>query len=523
VAAGSEDARTVGRYAMHAPLASGGMATVHLGRLLGAVGFSRTVAIKRLHAQYAKDPEFVAMFLDEARLAARIRHANVIPTLDVVTEGEEVFLVMEYAPGESLWRLGRAISERHARLPLRVVSSILVGILHGLHAAHEARDEQGAPLNIVHRDVSPQNVLVGTDGVAKLLDFGVAKAAGRAQFTREGQLKGKLGYMPPEQLRGEAVTRAADLYAVGVVLWELVTGERLFHGDNEGVIVVQVLRGEIPSPFAVLQQRGLSLLPEDAQANLGDLEQLIARAVASDPGQRHTTARELAIALEQAVPPAHAAEVGQWVELLAHDALARRARAVEDLERGPASAGASLTASSPPPAASSGLLSGVPTTGTDLRAQPSSLSVVTRSAPSAPVTRDNPVLAAVVGALVGLFLVGLAVLWRGVRAHGPAAAEGPTAAPLVAKGAGAEATTPAPAPSPLELVTSASAPGLAPALPAPSASVAPAPAAKVAAPTPSAHKPVQHGRVAPPPPKLDCSPPYTTDAEGIRHFKPGCV
>ena len=514
MAAALEDARTVGRYAMHAPLASGGMATVHLGRLLGAVGFARTVAIKRLHAQYAKDPEFVAMFLDEARLAARIRHANVIPTLDVVTEGDEVFLVMEYAPGESLWRLGRAISERHARLPLRVVSSILVGILHGLHAAHEARDEKGAPLNIVHRDVSPQNVLVGTDGVAKLLDFGVAKAAGRAQFTREGQLKGKLGYMPPEQLRGEPVTRAADLYAVGVVLWELVTGERLFHGDNEGVIVVQVLRGEIPSPFAVLHQRGLSLLPEDAQANFGDLEHLIARALSPDPAQRHATARELAIALEQAVPPAHAAEVGQWVELLAHDALARRALAVEELERAPASSGASLTASAPP--ASSGLFSGVPATGADLRANPSSLSVVTRT-PSTPVPRDNPVLAAVIGAAVGLFLVGLAVLWRGVRAHGAAAAEA-VPAPLVAKGAGAASPPP---PSAVEAAPSASGLAQAPALPAPSA-LAPAP--KVAAPPPpTTLKPAHHGRAAPPPPKLDCSPPYTTDAEGIRHFKPGCV
>src|SRR5262245_51026591 len=169
----------IGRYALHGELASGGMATVHLGRLLGPVGFSRTVAIKRLHAQYAQDPEFVSMFLDEARLAARIRHPNVVPTLDVVATSGELFLVMEYVPGESLSRLARAARDRMERMPPRIVSAIMSGVLHGLHAAHEAKSERGEPLGIVHRDVSPQNVLVGTDGVARVLDFGVAKAAGR--------------------------------------------------------------------------------------------------------------------------------------------------------------------------------------------------------------------------------------------------------------------------------------------------------------------------------------------------------
>ncbi|HEX7603641.1 MAG TPA: serine/threonine-protein kinase, partial [Polyangiaceae bacterium] len=171
----------LGRYALHAEIAAGGMATVYLGRLHGAVGFGRTVAIKRLHPHLAKDPEFVSMFLDEAHLAARVQHPNVVPTLDVVTSDRELFLVLEYVRGESFSALIRAARAAGQTLPIPVVVAVVVGLLNGLHAAHEATDEQGKPLGIVHRDVSPQNVLVGADGVARVLDFGVAKAATRLQ------------------------------------------------------------------------------------------------------------------------------------------------------------------------------------------------------------------------------------------------------------------------------------------------------------------------------------------------------
>src|SRR5580700_10113505 len=211
---------TVGRYALHHEIASGGMATVHIGRLLGPVGFARTVAIKRLHAHMARNPEFVAMFLDEARLAARIRHPNVVSTLDVVATEGELFVVMEYVPGDSLARLLHAAREAGEPVPLPVAASIMVDVLHGLHAAHEASDERGQPLGLVHRDVSPHNVLVGTDGAAHVIDFGIAKAAGRAQVTREGQLKGKLAYMAPEQLKGgtggSKVDRRADVFGAAV-------------------------------------------------------------------------------------------------------------------------------------------------------------------------------------------------------------------------------------------------------------------------------------------------------------------
>ena len=199
--------RVVGRYALYDEIAAGGMATVHIGRLLGPVGFSRTVAIKRLHPQFAKDPEFVAMFLDEARLAARIRTRTSSPTLDVVPAGGELFLVMEYVRGRvarrSCSRAARA-GERAARRSRRHRASWRA-CCTACTPRTRRRTTSGEPLGIVHRDVSPQNILVGIDGVARVLDFGVAKAAGRLQTTRDGQLKGKLAYMAPEQIEGEVL------------------------------------------------------------------------------------------------------------------------------------------------------------------------------------------------------------------------------------------------------------------------------------------------------------------------------
>src|SRR5512143_55930 len=185
----------VGRYTVHGELASGGMATVHIGRMGGAGGFAKLVAIKRMHPQFAKDPDFLAMFLDEARLVTRIRHPNVVQPLDVIVERGEVLLVMEYIHGEALSRLNRVLRAKNERIPLRISIAILSAMLHGLHAAHEAKNEKGEPLGIVHRDISPQNIIVGVDGVARVLDFGIAKAADQVHLTREGELKGKLVYM----------------------------------------------------------------------------------------------------------------------------------------------------------------------------------------------------------------------------------------------------------------------------------------------------------------------------------------
>jgi formylglycine-generating enzyme required for sulfatase activity/serine/threonine protein kinase len=320
-----------GRYMLYGEIAAGGMATVHIGRQLGTAGFSRTVAIKRLQPQFARDPEFVSMIVDEARLVARIRHPNVVPTLDIVAADGQLLLVMEYVPGESLARLVRSMRIGASKVPPRIASAIVAGALNGLHAAHEATDERGQPLHLVHRDVSPQNVLVGSDGVARMIDFGVAKAAGRIQSTREGKVKGKFAYMAPEQLSTAGVTRQTDVYAAAVVLWETLTCERLFDGDSEAVVLGRVLQGKVQPP----SHRLPAISPE--------LDEVTMRGLDRDPGRRFKTAREMALALETACPPATATEVGAWVEASAAPALARRARGVAEIEssssvRGPTSA-----------------------------------------------------------------------------------------------------------------------------------------------------------------------------------------
>ncbi len=317
-AGANEAGSVVGRYVVYDEIAAGGMASVHLGRLLGAVGFSRTVAIKRLHPHLARDGEFANMFLDEARLAARIRHPNVVAVLDVVHDAGELLLVMDYVQGESLSRLGRAM--KPGGIPPRLAVTVVTGVLHGLHAAHEATTEQGEPLHIVHRDVSPQNVMVGVDGVARIFDFGVAKAAHRAQTTQDGSIKGKISYMAPEQLLSEAVDRRADVYSAAVVLWEALTGERLFEGENQGRVIRKVLDEPVPLPSSVTPG-----LPKA-------LDQAVMRGLERDLDKRWQTARDFAAALEQCTPAASATQLGEWVESIGGSSLGDRAQRVKDIE-----------------------------------------------------------------------------------------------------------------------------------------------------------------------------------------------
>ena len=312
--------RFVGRYALLGKLAAGGMATVHVGRLVGPVGFSRMVAVKRLHPEYARDPEFVSMFLDEARVASKFQHPNVVSTLDVVATGGELYLVMDYVHGQSLSWLVKQATKLGEHIPPRIVTSIISGCLQGLHAAHEARDERGVPLNIVHRDVSPQNVMVGADGLARVLDFGVAKAAGRMQHTREGRIKGKLAYMPPEQLQSDFIDRKADIYATAVVLWETLTMSRLFKGATETSTLMKVLGADVPPPSKVA-----SWVPPE-------LDAIVLRGLDRDVTKRWSSAREMALALERAGGVASTAEVSDWLERIAKSELEERASRIAALE-----------------------------------------------------------------------------------------------------------------------------------------------------------------------------------------------
>jgi serine/threonine protein kinase len=280
------------RYEILAKLAAGGMATVYVARVQAVAGFERLVAIKVLHANLAHEDEFIRMFLDEARLAASIRHPNVVPTIDVCGAKETgcgYFIVMEYIEGDHLGALMSSAHKAQERLPLPVVLRILADALGGLGAAHALRDDAGRTLNLVHRDVSPHNIMVGRDGVVRLTDFGVAKAEDRLTHTRDGQVKGKLAYMAPEQAVSGATDARSDLFSVGVILWECVTGQRLFRADTTAGTLNKLLREPIAAPSSV-------------DPALAPLDALLAKALARDPDARFQTADDFARAIEEVAP-----------------------------------------------------------------------------------------------------------------------------------------------------------------------------------------------------------------------------
>jgi len=279
----------VDRYELVGEIASGGMATVYLARLTGVGGFQRFVAIKRLHPHLASEKEFVEMFLDEARIAARIHHPNVVPILEVGASVVGYYLVMEYIEGDTLARLLARAATRGKRLPVGIALRIALDMLAGLHAAHELRDDAGEAVHLVHRDVSPQNVLVGLDGISRITDFGVARAASRLTATRVGQLKGKIAYMAPEQAAGEEqIDRRADVFAAGIVVWEELAAKRLFKAENEAATLSRVMT-ETVQPLT-------SIVPDLSTA----LSNVVLRALERNPEQRFSSCAQFADALEAA-------------------------------------------------------------------------------------------------------------------------------------------------------------------------------------------------------------------------------
>ncbi|MEZ4222266.1 MAG: serine/threonine-protein kinase [Polyangiaceae bacterium] len=320
----------LGRYTFFDEIAAGGMATVYVARQQGEAGFGRVVAAKRLHPALAKDPDAAEAFAREARHVSRIKHANVVPVLDVVRDRGELVMVLELVVGAPLSSLIRQARATGSGVPPNIAVAIIAGVLRGLHAAHEAVDEQGHPLALVHRDVSPQNVIVGVDGIARVLDFGIAKAAAQGNATR-GQLKGKPGYMAPEQVQGTDVDARTDVFAAAVVAWELLTRQRLFAGSNDVAVARKILDKRIDAPSRV----------EPAVPK--QLDAVVVRGLEREPSLRWATALEFAEALEQASTPASSSEVARWVSASCADEIASLVAAQARAEQEAHAAASALT------------------------------------------------------------------------------------------------------------------------------------------------------------------------------------
>ncbi len=495
----------VGRYLLHRQIARGGMATIHIARLMGDVGFSRIVAAKRLHPELAQDAEFVAMFLDEARVASKVHHRNVVPVLDLVTLGEEIVLVQEYVHGAPLSWLQRAAHVARAPIPVPVACAIACDVLAGLHAAHETTDEMGVPLHIVHRDVSPQNILIATDGTARLLDFGIAKVEMAGHVTRKGTFKGKLGYAPPEQIRGKA-TRQSDVYSLSIVLWELLVGRRLFGAvESEAELIGKIMAGDIPTVTSAVEDRGWH--GNYRWSQLETLEPIVAKGLAKDQAQRWSTAAEMAEELGQAVAPASGSDVADWLRAIGKEFLDGRDKLIAAEE-------ASYRRSA---------------IGTQVSANRLGTVVSQPSSPTRQRHRKR-VLAGAITACFAIALVTVALLHdSGDRTPTAAIAPPPTApaatpqvpaaSPPPAEPVAAPAETTMAAPRVVHVAPPQRAIAKAAPHPAPRPYVIAPPPPPVIAPAPPPAPVV----IAPPsPPKPDCSTPYYFEGSK-KLFKPECV
>jgi serine/threonine-protein kinase len=280
----SEPSAASSRYQVITTLGQGGMARVLLTRSRGPAGVTKLLVVKELRAELKDDPEFLTMFLDEARIAARLNHPNVIQTYEVSSEGEHPVIVMEYLEGQSLGALLSRVTRK--AMPVELHLYILAQALAGLHYAHELRDFDGTPLNVVHRDVSPHNLFVTYDGQVKLLDFGIAKAEGSTGLTRAGVFKGKVGYAAPEQLARTPLDRRADVFSLGVMIWEAIAHKRLGTGDLEGAVMLRRVEGKDPK------------IKEIAPETPDELARICDKATAPDPADRYATAAELRAALD---------------------------------------------------------------------------------------------------------------------------------------------------------------------------------------------------------------------------------
>ncbi len=276
----------LGKYEIVAYLASGGMAELYLARSRGIAGFEKVVALKRILPKLAEDEDVVSMFIDEARLAASLHHPNLAQVYDIGKDGGSFFFTMEYIHGEDLRTVMLRAAKKKRGLSLSTSLLIVTQVAAGLHHAHDKKAADGQPLGTVHRDVSPANVMLTMDGAVKIVDFGVAKAAARKTQTQTGSVKGKIGYLSPEQAQGEELDRRSDVFALGILLFELTTGTRLYQGPHDLAVLTKLLNQDAPLPS--------SRVPDYPPA----LEEIVLKALRRDPRQRHDTAQELQVALE---------------------------------------------------------------------------------------------------------------------------------------------------------------------------------------------------------------------------------
>ncbi|MEM7434302.1 MAG: serine/threonine-protein kinase [Myxococcota bacterium] len=315
----------IGRYELCFELASGGMASVYLARIDGVSGFEKLVALKRIHRHLAKEQGYVDMFLDEARIAARITHPNVCSVFDFGEADGEYYIAMEYLVGEPLSRLcGRVArnqeQRRHRLLPLRM-SRIIADACEGLHAAHELKDANGDLLHVVHRDVSPRNLFVTYDGAAQVVDFGIASARQRLHHTSTGQVKGTFAYMAPEQLTARPIDRRVDVWALGVTLWEMLAVKRLFRRDTTANTIHAVLYDEV-------------LPPSNYRAHVPkELDAIVMKALAREPDERWQSTREMGRALREFIGTRTElmgpAELSEWMGEVFPQGEARKSQLME--------------------------------------------------------------------------------------------------------------------------------------------------------------------------------------------------
>lgn len=310
----------VGPYELLLPIGSGGMATVYLARHVGLERDDRFFALKLTHPHVRSErPHKTRQIVDEARIAARIRHPNVTTVIDVDDDPCGVFLVMDYVEGDSLAGLIRAASDQSKRVPLAVGIAIVCDALEGLHAAHDLTTDDGEPVGLVHRDFTPHNIIVGVDGVARLTDFGIAKLKDASVATESGVVKGKLGYLAPEQLRGRDLDRRTDVWAAGVIVWELCTGERLYADVDQAASMLRLVTEKPRRVRSVVHE-----LPDA-------LDAAIAGALELDPARRWTTAKHFAEQLRAATRVADRNIVADFVKEIAGPRLAERTAAVQQV------------------------------------------------------------------------------------------------------------------------------------------------------------------------------------------------